>query len=394
MPCSPPSSSARGATTSRRRCGVVGWMRGGRRCGRVEVAPRGKRPASRGDVPTPHVRRTGQDPGAECVFPRYKPVIGCSGRLKITPLSAESQSSSRCCDSLCHRINVLENHIDTAWTSHAGPTLFKAPPAPGGLLAVTLLAEIGGRPRPDFPPTTCSRPPPASPPEPRLGPRPLRRFPLRLLPRLRQALVDFADGSRAASPEARDVYARARAGGLHRAHAIRVLARAWLRVTWRCWVGHLRPDDPARHEAALAARVPPSDALTGHCLRRDQSRRRFLIVAPDRRPQTVSGLAEGHPKGTGLDTDEDGRTLPTTGTTHRKIDMEVAEGLDAVRSRQPTPQAPSTARAARSPSRAHPERDQRRRRRLHPERRRRERLAWGSAQTRCCDRPVGVGGRP
>ena len=116
------------------------------------------------------------------------------------------------------------------------------------------------------------------------------------------------------------MYARARAGGLHRAHAIRVLARAWLRVTWRCWVD-CAPYDPARHEAALAARVPPSDALTGHCLRRDQSRRRFLIVAHSRRPQTVSGLAEGHPKGTGLDTDEDGRTLPTTGTTHRKIDM-------------------------------------------------------------------------
>jgi len=35
----------------------------------------------------------------------------------------------------------------------------------------------------------------------------------------------------------------------------------------------------------------------------------------------VSRLAEGHPKGTGLDTDEDGRTLPAMGTTHPEIDM-------------------------------------------------------------------------
>lgn len=49
-----------------------------------------------------------------------------------------------------------------------------------------------------------------------------------------------------------------RAHGLVHAHAIRVLARAWLRIIWRCWVDRA-PYDPARHEAALAARVPPSD---------------------------------------------------------------------------------------------------------------------------------------
>ena len=32
-------------------------------------------------------------------------------------------------------------------------------------------------------------------------------------------------------------------------HAIRVLARAWIRVIWRCWIDRV-PYDPAKHGAA------------------------------------------------------------------------------------------------------------------------------------------------
>ena len=71
--------------------------------------------------------------------------------------------------------------------------------------------------------------------------------------RLRQGLVDFADGSRQAIPWAQDVYARARARGHTHAHAVRVLARAWLHIIWRCWTDGT-PYDPARHLAAVASR--------------------------------------------------------------------------------------------------------------------------------------------
>lgn len=67
--------------------------------------------------------------------------------------------------------------------------------------------------------------------------------------RLRQAVVCFADNSRHASTWAAGVYQRARARGCDHPHATRILARAWLRVLWRCWVTHL-PYDPARHHAA------------------------------------------------------------------------------------------------------------------------------------------------
>ena len=53
--------------------------------------------------------------------------------------------------------------------------------------------------------------------------------------RLRRALTTFADNSRHASPWAARVYQAARARGCRHQHAIRILARAWVRVLWRCW---------------------------------------------------------------------------------------------------------------------------------------------------------------
>lgn len=53
--------------------------------------------------------------------------------------------------------------------------------------------------------------------------------------RLRAAITTWADNSRHASPWAADVYARARGRGCDHPHATRVLARAWVRVLWRCW---------------------------------------------------------------------------------------------------------------------------------------------------------------
>lgn len=53
--------------------------------------------------------------------------------------------------------------------------------------------------------------------------------------RLRSALTCFADNSRHQSPWANDVYRRARQRGCDHPHAVRVLARAWVRILWRAW---------------------------------------------------------------------------------------------------------------------------------------------------------------
>jgi transposase len=66
--------------------------------------------------------------------------------------------------------------------------------------------------------------------------------------RLRRAITCFADNSRHACAWAAGIYARARARGCKHQHAIRILARAWVRVLWRAWQDR-RPYDPAAHLA-------------------------------------------------------------------------------------------------------------------------------------------------
>jgi transposase len=67
--------------------------------------------------------------------------------------------------------------------------------------------------------------------------------------RLRAALTCMADNSRHANAWAASVYAKAKARGCDHPHAIRILARAWLRVIWRAWTDR-KPYDPALHGAA------------------------------------------------------------------------------------------------------------------------------------------------
>jgi transposase len=78
--------------------------------------------------------------------------------------------------------------------------------------------------------------------------------------RFRVAVTTFADNSRHASPWAAQVYNAARTAGKDHPHAIRILARAWIRVIWRCWLDRT-PYDPARHGAAAALATQPAKQI-------------------------------------------------------------------------------------------------------------------------------------
>jgi transposase len=69
--------------------------------------------------------------------------------------------------------------------------------------------------------------------------------------RLRRALTCLADNSRHGNRWAADIYTRARARGCDHPHAIRVLARAWVRVLWRAWFTKT-PYQPHLHRSAAA----------------------------------------------------------------------------------------------------------------------------------------------
>ena len=68
--------------------------------------------------------------------------------------------------------------------------------------------------------------------------------------RLRQAITCLADNSRHANDWAHAIYTAARGRGCDHPHAVRILARAWLRVIWRAWTDR-KPYDPELHLSAL-----------------------------------------------------------------------------------------------------------------------------------------------
>jgi transposase len=138
--------------------------------------------------------------------------------------------------SLKGAIKAVEQHIATALAGHADAGVFTSLPRAGMVRAATLLAEIGDA-RGRFPTEDALAAAAGVSPSTRASGR-ARAVVFRhgCNRRLRQALVDFADGSRKGSPWAQAIYERARARGARHAHAIRILARAWIRVIWRCWI--------------------------------------------------------------------------------------------------------------------------------------------------------------
>jgi transposase len=68
--------------------------------------------------------------------------------------------------------------------------------------------------------------------------------------RLRAALTCLADNSRHASAWAAAIYDKARSRGCNHPHAVRILARAWLRVIWRAWLDR-QPYDVQQHTGAM-----------------------------------------------------------------------------------------------------------------------------------------------
>ena len=120
-------------------------------------------------------------------------------------------------------------------------------PAPAGTnRAALLLAEIGDC-RARFPDDTALAAAAGVAPSTRAsGKRHHVAFRHSCDKKLREALIDFAADSRQASPWAADLYQRARDRGARHPHAVRILARAWCRIIWRCWTDGTAYD-PGRH---------------------------------------------------------------------------------------------------------------------------------------------------
>ncbi len=78
--------------------------------------------------------------------------------------------------------------------------------------------------------------------------------------RFRNAVTTFADNSRHANPWAAGVYQSALQRGHDHPHAVRILAHAWIRIIYRCWLDRV-PYDPAKHGAMTRMEATPDEQL-------------------------------------------------------------------------------------------------------------------------------------
>lgn len=144
------------------------------------------------------------------------------------------------------RIDTLDERIAETLALHHDAAVFTSLPRAGTNRAALLLAEIGDC-RARFPDDTALAAAAGVAPSTRAsGKKHHVAFRHSCDKKLREALIDFAADSRQASPWAADIYQRARDRGARHPHAVRILARAWCRVIWRCWTDSTAYD-PARH---------------------------------------------------------------------------------------------------------------------------------------------------
>ncbi len=146
-------------------------------------------------------------------------------------------------------IKALDRSIIAHLGEHPDAEIFTSLPRSGQVNAAQMLAQWGDCRQAYDSPEAVAALAGASPVTKKSGKYQAVHFRWACDKRFRKAITTFADNSRHGSPWAAEVYGRAMARGCDHPHAIRVLARAWIRVIWRCWMDRL-PYDPATHGAA------------------------------------------------------------------------------------------------------------------------------------------------
>ncbi|GIJ52476.1 IS110 family transposase [Virgisporangium aliadipatigenens] len=170
--------------------------------------------------------------------------VGAHGRA----LAGITRAYLSMLNAACEQITVLEQQISDALDSHPDRDVFTSLPRAGTVRAARLLAEIGDA-RGRYPtPASLAGLAGVTPSTRQSGNVRVVAFRWAVDKQLRDAVCDFAADSRHANPWAADLYNKARARGHRHPHAVRILARAWLDVIWKCWTTHT-PYQPDRHRA-------------------------------------------------------------------------------------------------------------------------------------------------
>ncbi|MDG6110540.1 IS110 family transposase [Dactylosporangium aurantiacum] len=144
----------------------------------------------------------------------------------------------------------LDRSVTATLGEHPDSEIFTSLPRSGQINAAQMLAEWGDTRQAYDGPDAVAALAGTTPVTKESGKHRAVHFRWACNKRFRVAVTTFADNSRRASPWAAKVYTDARTRGHDHPHAIRILARAWIRIIWRCWTDRL-PYDPARHGNAV-----------------------------------------------------------------------------------------------------------------------------------------------
>jgi transposase len=161
-------------------------------------------------------------------------------------------------------LNASVKNLDRSTAAHLGEhpdgAIFTSLPRSGQVSAAQVLAEWGDARQAYEHPDSVAALAGVTPVTKESGKHRAVHFRWACNKRFRAAITTFADNSRHASPRAAKIYNDARAAGKDHPHATRILARAWIRVIWRCWTDGV-PYDPAKHGAAAALAGQPAKQI-------------------------------------------------------------------------------------------------------------------------------------
>ncbi|HUG84620.1 MAG TPA: IS110 family transposase [Euzebya sp.] len=162
--------------------------------------------------------------------------------------------------SLNGAIKQLDRSVVAHLEEHPDAEIFTSLPRSGRINAAQMLAEWGDCREAYDSPDAVAALAGATPVTKRSGKHEAVHFRWACNKRFRNAITTFADNSRHSSPWAASVYQAARDRGHDHPHAIRILARAWIRVIYRCWVDQ-EPYDPRHHGATARLNLSTVERL-------------------------------------------------------------------------------------------------------------------------------------
>jgi transposase len=185
------------------------------------------------------------------------------GAIEATAKGKLVEVYVRVIETIQAQIKTLDAHVREAIAALPAGRVMMSFPHAGSINAAQIIAEIGGTPERYKNAKCLAAEGGVSPVTSQSGTNPKGRqkraayFRTACNKRLRKGLTCWADNSRRSSPWAAAKYARARARGCPHAHAVRILARAWCLVLWRCLVDD-ENYDPDQHAAAVRELAPVS----------------------------------------------------------------------------------------------------------------------------------------